>query len=200
MALDERLNPLAQLARPIAIIIQSHPAPQRLVFDAGAVSQPRLVELEHESHLALFIEHRERRHPRAHARQRQQHARARERRQRFPQGPFEQVPGEARRRRDGLGRERPAVPQRSQDQAALAAPLDQLQHPSGAVQAPIGGIVIGAGQGMDPRRAHAERRPERGAQRRQGALVRDAVIGEISGHIGGGSGGRRTVAGKRLKV
>ena len=53
---------------------------------------------------------------------------------------------------------------------------------------------------MDPRRAHADRGPERGAQRRQGALVRDAVTGEISGHIGGGSGGRRTVAGKRLKV
>lgn len=69
----------------------------------------------------------------------------------------------------------------------------------GAVQAPIGGVVIGAGQGMDPRRAHADRGPERVAQRRQSALVRDAVTGEISGHIGG-SDGRRTVAGKRVKV
>ena len=88
MTLDERLDPLAQLARPIALIIQSHPAPQRLVFDAGAVSQPRLVELEHERHLALFIEHRERRDAGAHARHREQHARTRERRQLFLQGPF----------------------------------------------------------------------------------------------------------------
>ena len=87
MALDERLDPLAQLARPIAPV-ESHPAPQRLVFDAGAVSQPRLVELDHEPHLALFIEHRERRDAGAHARHRKQHARARERRQLFVQGPF----------------------------------------------------------------------------------------------------------------